>query len=93
MVFFCVEQTIILLLKKISKNNVKRLKEIFTKNIRDQKDFNFTFSQLEKYEIKKDCLVFAKKYLIKSESILVKYNNKQSKLLKDLLVSSIERQD
>ena len=84
---------IILLLKKMSKNNIKKLKEIFTKNIRNQKDFNFTFSQLEKYEIKNDCLVYAKKYQIKSENILGKYNNKQSKLLKDLLVSSIKRQD
>ena len=77
----------------MSKNNIKKLKEIFTKNIRNQKDFNFTFSQLVKYEIKKDCLVFAKKYQIKSENILDKYDNKQSKLLKDLLVSSIKRQD
>ena len=43
--------------------------------------------------VKKDCLVYAKKYQIKSENILGKYNNKQSKLLKDLLVSSIKRQD
>ena len=84
---------IILLLKKMSKNNIKKLKEIFTKNIRNQKDFNFTFGQLEKYEIKKDCLFYAKKYQIKSENVLGKYNNKQSKLLKDLLVSSINRQD
>ena len=84
---------IILLLKKISKNNIKNLKEIFTKSIRNQKDFNFIFSQLKKYEIKKDCLLYAKKYQIKSENILGKYNNKQSKLLKDLLVSSIKRQD
>ena len=84
---------IILLLKKISKNNIKKLKEIFTKNIRNQKDFNFTLNQLVKYEIKKDCLVFAKKYQIKSENVLDKYHNKQSKLLKDLLASSIKRQD
>ena len=84
---------IILLLKKMPKNNTKKLKEIFSKNIRNQKDFNFTFGQLEKYEIKKDCLFYAKKYQIKSENVLGKYNNKQSKLLKDLLVSSIKRQD
>ena len=77
----------------MSKNNIKKLKEIFIKDIRNQKDFNFAFSQLEKYEIKKDCLVYAKKYQIKSENILDKYNNKQSKLLKDLLFSSIKRQD
>ena len=81
------------LLKKMSKNNIQKLKKIFTKNIRNQKDFNFIFSQLEKYKIKKDCLVYAKKYQIKSEDILSKYKNNQSKLLKELLVSSIKRQD
>ena len=84
---------IILLLGKVSKYNFIKLKKIFTKNIRDQKDFNYTFNQLKKYEIKKDCFNYAKKYKIKSEIMLSKYNNKQSKLLKELLESSIERQD
>ena len=84
---------IILLLRKVSKYNFIKLKKIFTKNIRDQKDFNYTFNQLKKYEIKKDCFNYAKKYKIKSEIMLSKYNNKQSKLLKELLVSSMERQD
>tara|TARA_B100000927_G_scaffold3493_1_gene2782 strand:- start:395 stop:1393 length:999 start_codon:yes stop_codon:yes gene_type:complete len=84
---------IILLLRKVSKYNFIKLKKIFTKNIRDQKDFNYTFNQLKKYEIKKDCFNYAKKYKIKSEIMLSKYNNKQSKLLKELLESSIERQD
>ena len=44
-------------------------------------------------EKNKSHLNYAKKYQIKSENILDKYNNKQSKLLKDLLVSSIKRQD
>ena len=84
---------IILLLRKVSKYNFIKLKKIFTKNIRDQKDFNYICNQLKKYEIKKDCFNYAKKYKIKSEIMLSKYNNKQSKLLKELLVSSIERQD
>ena len=84
---------IILLLRKVSKYNFIKLKKIFTKNIRDQKDFNYICNQLKKYEIKKDCFNYAKKYKIKSEIMLSKYNNKQSKLLKELLVSSMERQD
>jgi len=84
---------IILLLGKVSKYNFIKLKKIFTKNIRDQKDFNYICNQLKKYEIKKDCFNYAKKYKIKSEIMLSKYNNKQSKLLKELLVSSMERQD
>ena len=50
-------------------------------------------SQLKKKEIKRDCLDFAKKYQIKSEIMLNKYNNKQSGLFKDLLVSSIQRKN
>ena len=41
----------------------------------------------------KSRLNYAKKYQIKSEIILNKYKNKQSGLLKDLLVSSIQRQN
>ena len=48
---------------------------------------------MKKNGIKRDCLNYAKKYQIKSEIILNKYNNKQSGLLKDLLVSSIQRQN
>ena len=48
---------------------------------------------LKKNEIKRDCLNYAKKYQIKSEIILNKYDNKQSGLFKDLLVSSIQRKN
>ena len=58
-----------------------------------KKDLNFILSQLQKNEIKRDCLNYAKKYQIKSEVILNKYDNKQSGLFKDLLVSSIQRQN
>ena len=84
---------IILLLKKVSKLDAIKIKKAFKKNIRNQKDLNFILSQLQKNEIKIDCLNYAKKYQIKSEVILNKYDNKQSRLLKDLLVSSIKRQN
>ena len=49
----------------MSKKNVKKLKEIFTKNIRNQKDLNFTFSQLEKNEIaQKKLMDFINNFLI-----------------------------
>ena len=84
---------IILLLKKVSKIDSIKIKKLFTKNKRNQKDLNLILSQLKKNGIKRDCLNYAKKYQIKSEIILNKYNNKQSGLLKDLLVSSIQRQN
>jgi len=84
---------IILLLKKVSKNDAIKIKKVFNKNIRNQKDLKFILSQLEKNEIKRDCLNYSKKYQVKSEIILKKYNNKQSGLLKDLLVSSILRKN
>jgi len=84
---------IILLLKKVSKPDYMIIKKLFTKNKRNQKDLNLILSQLKKNEIKRDCLNYAKKYQIKSEIILNKYNNKQSVLFKDLLVSSIQRKN
>ena len=84
---------IILLLKKVSKLDSIKIKKLFTKSKRNQKDLNLILSQLKKYGIKRDCLNYAKKYQIKSDIILNKYNNKQSGLLKDLLVSSIQRQN
>ena len=84
---------IILLLKKVSKLDSIKIKKFFTKNKRNQKDLNLILSQLKKNEIKRDCLNYAKKYQIKSEIILNKYDNKQSGLFKDLLVSSIQRKN
>ena len=84
---------IIILLEKVSKNNRLKLKRIFMKKTRNQKDLNFTMSQLESFGIKEYCIEYAQKFQKKSEIILNGFNNKQSKLLKELIVSSIERQN
>ena len=84
---------IIILLEKVSKNNRLKLKRIFMKKTRNQKDLNFTMSQLESFGIKEYCIEYARKFQKKSEIILNGFNNKQSKLLKELMVSSIERQN
>jgi len=84
---------IIILLEKVSKNNRLKLKRIFMKKTRNQKDLNFTMSQLESFGIKEYCKEYARKFQKKSEIILNGFNNKQSKLLKELMVSSIERQN
>src|SRR5210317_1280074 len=84
---------IILLFEKVSKNNQLKLKKIFMKKTRNQKDFIFTINLLKRFEIKKYCLNYTKKFQKKSEIILNDFNNKQSKLLKELLINSIERQN
>ena len=84
---------IILLFEKVSKNNQLKLKKIFMKKTRNQKDFIFTMNLLERFEIKKYCLNYTKKFQKKSEIILNDFNNKQSKLLKELMINSIERQN
>ena len=84
---------IIILLEKVSKNNRLKLKRIFMKKTRNQKDLNFTMSHLERFGIKEYCIEYARKFQKKSEIILNGFNNKQSKLLKELMVSSIERQN
>ena len=84
---------IILLIEKVSKNNQLKLKKIFMKKTRNQKDFIFTMNLLKRFEIKKYCLNYTKKFQKKSEIILNDFNNNQSKLLKELMINSIERQN
>lgn len=84
---------IILLIEKVSKNNQLKLKKIFMKKTRNQKDFIFTMNLLKRFEIKKYCLNYTKKFQKKSEIILNDFNNKQSKLLEELMINSIERQN
>jgi hypothetical protein len=63
------------------------------KKTRNQKDFIFTMNLLKRFEIKKYCLNYTKKFQKKSEIILNDFNNKQSKLLEELMINSIERQN
>ena len=84
---------IILLLKKISNDEKEKIKLIFRKEKRTKKDLKEVIQLLQKYEIEQECREYAEKISVKSLSILNKFENKQSQLLKELLITSIKRRN
>ena len=82
---------IIILLKKSNFDEKEKIKLIFKKKNRTKKDFKYLNLLLVKYEIEKECLEYAEKISTKSFRILKRFNNNQSKLLRDLLITSITR--
>ena len=82
---------IILLLKKTSKDEKEEIDFIFQKKKRTNKELKEVTMLLQKYEIEQECRGYAEKLSVKSFSILNNFKNKQSQLLKDLLVTSIKR--
>ena len=82
---------IIILLKKSNFDEKEKIKLIFKKKNRTKKDFKYLSLLLNKYEIEKECLEYAGKISTKSFRILKRFNNSQSKLLRDLLITSIIR--
>ena len=82
---------IILLFRKISNDEKDKIEIIFQKEQRTKKDLKVVTKLLQKYEIEKECLEYAEKISIKSINILNKFENKQSKLLKELLITSMKR--
>ena len=84
---------IILLLKKISNDEKEKIKRIFRKEKRTKKDLKEVIQLLQKYEIEQECREYAKKISVKSLNILDKFKNRQSQLLKELLITSIRRKN
>tara|TARA_B100000900_G_C20580492_1_gene717316 strand:- start:1373 stop:2371 length:999 start_codon:yes stop_codon:yes gene_type:complete len=82
---------IIILLKKSKFDEKEKIKLIFKKKNRTKKDFKYLNLLLAKYKIEKECLEYAEKISTKSFRILKRFNNNQSKLLRDLLITSITR--
>ena len=82
---------IILLLKKINKDQKEKINTIFQKKKRTIKELKEIIKLLQKYEIEQECREYAEKISIKSLIILNKFKNKQSQLLKELLVTSLKR--
>ena len=82
---------IILLLKKISNDEKEKIKLIFQKEKRTKKDLKEVIQLLQKYEIEQECREYAEKISVKSLNILNKFENKQSQLLRELLITSIKR--
>ena len=83
---------IILLLKKINKDQKEKINTLFQKKKRTIKELKEIIKLLQKYEIEQECREYAEKISVKSIIILNNFKNKQSQLLKDLLVTSIKRE-
>ena len=83
---------IILLLKKINKDQKEKINTIFQKKKRTIKELKEIIKLLQKYEIEQECREYAEKISVKSLIILNNFKNKQSQLLKELLVTSIRRE-
>ena len=83
---------IILLLKKINKDQKEKINTLFQKKKRTIKELKEIIKLLQKYEIEQECREYAEKISDKSLIILNNFKNKQSQLLKELLVTSIKRE-
>ena len=83
---------IILLLKKINKDQKEKINTLFQKKKRTIKELKEIIKLLQKYEIEQECREYAEKISVKSFIILNNFKNKQSQLLKELLVTSIKRE-
>jgi octaprenyl-diphosphate synthase len=83
---------IILLLKKTSKDEKEKISTLFQKKKRKIKELKEINKLLQKYEIEQECREYAEKISVKSLIILNNFKNKQSQLLKELLVTSIKRE-
>ena len=84
---------IILLLKKINKDQKEKINTLFQKKKRTIKELKEIIKLLQKYEIEQECREYAEKISLKSFIILNSFKNKQSQLLKELLVTSIKREN
>ena len=83
---------IILLLKKINKDQKEKINTLFQKKKRTIKELKEIIKLLQKYEIEQECREYAEKISVKSLIILNNFKNKQSQLLKKLLVNSLKRE-
>ena len=83
---------IILLLKKINKDQKEKINTLFQKKKRTIKELKEIIKLLQKYEIEQECREYAEKISVKSLIILNNFKNKQSQLLKELLVTSLKRE-
>ena len=84
---------IILLLKKINKDQKEKINTLFQKKKRTIKELKEIIKLLQKYEIEQECREYAEKISVKSLIILNNFKNKQSQLLKELLATSIKREN
>ena len=83
---------IILLFQKADYDEKKKLKDIFSKNTRDEKDLNYTLSLIKKYNIINACYQKAHHYINLASNSLSVFNDCEEKnILENLTSFSLER--
>ena len=83
---------IILLYQKASNQEKERLKDIFSKDIRDQKDLDYSLSLIKKYDVIKACYRKAEHYINLASNALSIFNNCEEKnILENLTSFSLTR--
>ena len=83
---------IILVFQKAKDQEKKKLRDIFSKNIRDENDLNYSLSLIKKYNIVKSCHQKAQHYInLASNSLSVFNDCKEKSILENLTSFSLER--
>ena len=83
---------IILLFQKAKGQEKEKLRDIFSKNIRDENDLNYSLSLIKKYNIIKSCHQKAQHYInLASNSLSVFNDCKEKNILENLTSFSLER--
>ena len=83
---------IILLFQKAKDQEKEKLRDIFSKNIRNENDLNYSLSLIKKYNIIKSCHQKAQHYInLASNSLSVFNDCKEKSILENLTSFSLER--
>ena len=83
---------IIILFQKAETKEKEKLKNIFSKKLRNEFDLNYTLSLIKKYHIISACYQKAQHYInLASNSLSIFNNCKQKKILEDLTSFSLSR--
>ena len=78
---------IILLFQKANEQERKSLKEIFSNNIRDENNFDYTLSLIKKYNVIKACYQKAEHYINLASNALSLFNDCEEKSILENLTS------
>jgi len=83
---------IILLFQKANNQEKDKLKNIFSKDTRDENDLNFSLSLIKKYDVIKDCYQKAQHYInLASNSLSVFSDCEEKNILENLTSFSLSR--
>ncbi|MBD1148604.1 MAG: octaprenyl-diphosphate synthase [Pelagibacteraceae bacterium TMED201] len=83
---------IILLFQNAKDQEKEKLKDIFSKNIKNENDLNYSLSLIKKYNIIKSCYQKAQHYInLASNSLSIFKDNKEKNILENLTSFSLER--